>query len=606
MLFVGKPCTLEIDVTVGKETKLEYLWARLVGHQGWAIGSGDSHVSQRMKFPELICHLMGEGILPAGSTTRFAAQFTLPPGTPPSHELRPAHARMLLQIRASIPWWFDGKYHYEFAVRVPAPAVVDRTPFAIRSTPMTAAADKPRIELSLASTRMIAGEVAVGSVALFHVDDRRAREVDLTLVPILTLFGRGRPRERRGAPLGITLTLPPGSAGTNVPFQLKLPDSLTPSFQTVSHQLSWWLVARSGSFFGGKVEVSVPLEIVDASATATMPRQTAAPRLGDERIATLFTRFAAAHGWRGGTIDDAEHEHLAGQFAIEREALGCELRLAYSYRGEAGTFLVSRIEHPSLGLGLSVTPSSSLRHVFFEDIEVDIAAWDRAHHVTARSSAQTIPLLQAVVPTLMKSGHLGALVGWDDGAIVFERPVSAVDESELLAMTRALEGLGTVISLSRQRIAPPPGLVAELDAWQRLARALGGSLSVGDLSIDGKLDGTSVELGLEFREDGQPTGVRVSVGEPEAASAELRHLALALPHPATDVLGDPMAEPLVEAVTRWPADYRELRVTDGVAGATYTLPTSDPVVVDAARVRALVDALRAVLLALDPGAGPYR
>jgi len=79
-----------------------------------------------------------------------------------------------------------------------------------------------------------------------------------------------------------------------------------------------------------------------------------------------------------------------------------------------------------------------------------------------------------------------------------------------------------------------------------------------------------------------------------------------LPHPATDVLGDPMAEPLVEAVTRWPADYRELRVTDGVAGATYTLPTSDPVVVDAARVRALVDALRAVLLALDPGAGPYR
>jgi hypothetical protein len=513
---------------------------------------------------------------------------------------------MLLLIRASIPWWFDGKYHYEFAVRVPPPAVVERTPFAIRSTPVTAAADKPRIEISLASNRLIAGEIAMGSVALFHLDDRKPREVELTLVPMLTLYGRGRPRERRGTPIGVTLTLPPGSAGTNVPFQLPLPRSLTPSFQTVSHQLTWWLVAMSGSFFGGKVDVSVPLEIVDASAAATTPRQTAAPRLGDERIATVFARFAAGHGWRGGSIDDDEHEHLAGQFAIERELDGCELRLAYSYRGEEGTFLVSRVEHPSLGLGLSVTPSSSLRHVFFQDIEVDIAAWDRAHHVAARSPAQTIPLLQAVVPTLMKSGHLGSLVRWDDGAIVFEHPVSAVEEAGLAVMAGELERLGAAIASARATVAPPPGLVVDLEAWQRLARWLDGALTVGDLSIDGRLDGTLVELGLEFGEDGQATGVRVSVGDPEAASAELRRLALALPHPAADVLADPLAEPLVESVTRWPAEYRELRVTDGVAGASYGLVAGEAIVVEAARVRELVEALRAVLVALDPGAGPYR
>jgi hypothetical protein len=72
------------------------------------------------------------------------------------------------------------------------------------------------------------------------------------------------------------------------------------------------------------------------------------------------------------------------------------------------------------------------------------------------------------------------------------------------------------------------------------------------------------------------------------------------------VLAAPSASQLVELVTRWPEAASELRVADGVASALLRLPAGDPPAADAARVREHVAALRAVLVALDPGRGPYR
>ncbi len=53
--------------------------------------------------------------------------------------------------------------------------------------------------------------------------------------------------------------------------------------------------------------------------------------------------------------------------AIEVRALGslddATLHIAYDYRGEHGTFLMVGVRHPSLGLGLHVTPSGTMRHL---------------------------------------------------------------------------------------------------------------------------------------------------------------------------------------------------------------------------------------------------
>jgi len=607
-LVSGTECPIDIDVTAHDETKVDFIRARIVGEQGWSVGSGQSRVSVKERYPDRESELMGKGVLPAGSVTRFSTAFMLPTRTPPTHEISPAYARMRLHIHISIPWRIDGRHHYAFAVRLPPPPELVRTPSALRSTREGAAHGQPRIELGLGSTTLIAGETLVGTCALFHLDDHEPRDVELSLVPMLTLLGHGRAREHRGAAITTRLTMPAGSAGTGVPFELGLPRRLTPSFECATHSLAWWLVARTGSFFGPKLDVAIPLLIVDASAAATTEKLTSAPRLGDELVAAGFAQFAARHGWQGSDPDRAApgDETLAGQFAIERELDGCRLRIAYSYRAEDGTFVVSRVEHPSLGLGLSVTPSSALRHVLFHDIEVDIAAWDRAHLVTARSEDQTIPVLRAVVPALQRSADLGTLVRWSDDAIVFELPVTSVDRAQLEQLAAALEQLAPVIASAQRSVAPPPGLTVDVAAWQALARELAGTITIGDLSIEGTFQGAPVALGLVWGDEARATSIWATAGDPEAVSAELRAIRLELPRPTADAVADPSASQLVDLVTRWPDDVVDLRVADGIASALLRLPAGDRPVVDAARVRELVAGLRGVLVALDPGRGPYR
>lgn len=603
VLVVGELCTIEIDVLPEKDLKVEFIDATLTCDQGWKVGSGKQQVVFRLKSPSLIHRVMGEGTLAGQTTARHTARFKLAPGTPPTHEIAPAWSRMRLRIHVSIPWRLDGRYDYDFVVRLPAPRHVQRTPGSIRSTPLSAPADKPRIELALASTRLIVGENLVGTCAVFHLDDSDPREVELSLVPMMKLHGKGRERERRGEEITQKITLPAGSAGKGIPFAIAIPSTLPPTFESASHAVAWWLVARSGSFFSKKVDVSIPIELVDAAASATNPALVSAPRLGDEAIASLFATWALEHGWRGG---DPEDQRVPGEFSIERAVDEAEIHIAYAYRGEEGTFLVGRVHNPSLGLGLAVTPSSSLRHVFFKDIEVDIMPWDREHHVVARSATQSAPVVKLVVPVLVNAPELGTLVTWSDDVLVFELPVSAIDEDVIGGMASRLVAVATAVQAAERTIAPPPTVDVTIADWRALATWLAGHLTVGDLSIDGTLDAAPVSIGLVYDEDHHPLRVQVSVGSSEAASDELRKTVISLPRPARDVLGDVGAEKLVDRVTRWSTDVTNLRVIDGVASATLVLPDAKRVPIDARDVRSLVEGLRAVLVALEPDAGPYR
>ena len=597
--FVGQNAVIEIEVNAKEETKVDFIDVRGTGQQGWAIGAGEHRVVQRANFPELRARVMEAGMLPAGKS-RYAARFQLPFGCAPSHDLDPAWAKFEVFVHVSIPWWIDGRYRFHVPVRVPPPSRVERTPYAVRSTQATAPAGKPRLELSLASTRLIVGETLVGSCAVFHVDDRKPRELGVMLVPTLKLHRGSRMRDRRAATYNISIALPAGSAGTNIPFQFRLPDAMTPSFKTVTHELSWWLVASYGSFFGGKEEVSVPLDVVDASAAASTARLHVAPRLADQRVTAAFQQFATPNGW---VVTQSEDE--AASPYIERVHEGCDLGIGYSYRGKDGTFLVARLAHPSLGIGLAVTQSSSLRHVFFRDIEIDIAAWDRAHLVAARSPEQTIPFLQKAAPAALNAiKSIGPLLRWDDDALVFERPIVSVEDAELGRIASALAELATAVTAIRTAIPTPPGIAVDATAMTELAKRWRGRFTPGDLSIEGALDNAPIDLGLQWDEEGKPYCIRASVGSPNDASEVARRVSLSMPRPAADALAASTPEVLVEKLTAWPPDFRDLHVHDGVV--TASLAIAEPAAVDAARVRELVEALRTVLAALDPGASPYR
>jgi hypothetical protein len=195
-------------------------------------------------------------------------------------------------------------------------------------------------------------------------------------------------------------------------------------------------------------------------------------------------------------------------------------------------------------------------------------------------------------------------VRWTDDAMVFERAVTGVDPRELESMAIELMTLVGHVESAAAAIAPPAGLTVDLDAWRELARWLRGSLSPGDLAIDGTLDDLPVEIRVLFTEDGAPTGIRAAIGSATAASAAVRDIAFALARPWQDAIADPSAQPALAELATWPKDIIELRVADGVALATWQLgPTP---VADASRIRALVLSLRTLLASLAPSAGPYR
>jgi hypothetical protein len=569
-LFAGRPATIEVAITADQPTKVDYVDVRITGHEGWRIGSGKNATSMRARSPELIARLRDKDTLPAG-TTRVRTSFSLPANIPPSHRMDPAWAWLELYVRVAIKWWPDGKYRFTLPVRVPPPDVVERKPYAVRSS----GGNEPRIELSLASTRLVAGETVVGSLAVFHLDDKKPREIDVTLVPGFRLLRGGRYRERRGDTLGFTVTVPAGAAGTSIPFRFRLPAEITPSFAASTHELSWWMLAKTGSFFGPKVEVGTRLEIFDASASARTERLRAAPRLTDERIAGAFAQLARDHGWNA-----AEDSDDPDQLVTERSFGDAMLRIGYAYRGEAGAFLIARVSYPSLGLDLSVTSSSRVRELLSKDIEIDLAEWDRAHHVIARSESQAQAFLRLAVPAVLHAmTWVGRVVRWSDDEIVFEEPAATITITELARTAKVLEDLAR--ELEAVAVPPPVGLDVDLHGWKQLSQRLHGHCSPGDLSIVGTIDQRPALVELEF-EGETPVRVRCRVGDPQTA-----------------VDGEPLTDAERNELT---FDHSDLELVDGVASAALSISGR----LEPAHVRELLTALRALLARRDPNRGPYR
>jgi hypothetical protein len=599
-VYVGERAVIEIAIEAVKEVKVEFIDVTIRGVQGWMRGSAETSYGQSATFPTLAKRIADARTLPVG-VHPFSVAFTLPPGTAPSHQIRPASASLYVDVHVSIPWWPDGKYSFKLPTRLPPAETAQRTPVHVR-VPFEAAGDEPRIEVALSSTTLVAGEAMVGSFAAFHLPDDKPREVDVSFEPYLTLRGGGRNFEMWGQGYRTTITLPAGTAGTAVPFRVGMPADMTPSFSAVTHDVTWYVRFKIGSLFTTKLEGRIPILVLDTRASATLPGLTAAPHLADERVLSVFERYAAAT--RRTTVSmelvaDEQEAFPGEQPAVVHSAHDHVLRVGYAYRGTEGTFLVARVTYPSLGLALSIRPSSALRSLLSADIEVGVAEWDRVHRVDARDAAQAVPFLRPLVPT----PTIGDLVRWTDEEIVFERAVTTVSVEALDEIVVALARFAQQLRTARAAIQPPVGITVDLDAWRGLATRLDGTLCLGDLSTTGMLDTTAVDLGLEFDEQGHPAEMRVAVGDPKRATERAREATLSIARPSTATADATTNERIVSILASWSPDIVKLDLAQGVATASLPVTAGGA---DATRVRELIRALQGLLAALDESAGPYR
>jgi hypothetical protein len=588
-LHADRDGVVDIQLVCDRVTRITSVEAFVLGVQSWRVSEGSLSPANEMAGPRATVHLLGATTLPAG-TTRVPLPMRLP-AMPPTHEIAPASSRLLVTVTVTMPWlaertWPTTRQTFALPVRAPAPATVIRTPVAARS--VTARATDPRIEMALATTTLVAGELAVGSVAVYHVDDRRAREVTFAVQAVLKLHGRFQHRSVIVHRFSAALAIPPGSAGRSVPFTVRIPASTTPSFRAATHDLEWQLVASTAiGHFGQRADVAVPIEILDVAAIVIAPRVARPPRLGDERVDQVLAKFVSdSPGWRVVEPDTTD----SADAAVACDVGDARLTIAHVYRGTDGTFLRASIAHPPLGIGLRGEPSKRRM------VAADMRDGDHTEPVVAGTRAALASRLAT----------LGAVVAWTETELAFELGVETLEVRTLATVADALAGVDIDYRRVRFAIPPPRGVDVDLDAWRALATRLHGELCVGDLSISGDVDGTPVRVGIAFDDSGAPESLAATAGSPERAGDALRAIAFDAPVPARSASlrvhadHDEALAAAARQLETWPPEVSYLSVADGVARARRPLPG------DASRARELVDLLVGLLAALGPTTGPYR
>src|SRR5436853_7326357 len=268
-IYAGEEVELEVGITVHGDTSIGGIVVSIECAEGWAITSGSNRggPNSRREWPAPPLRIAEGGVLIRG-TSIFPFRFTMPRDLPPTHQIDAAYSSVEVWVRVERPWWFDARERFAVPVRLPQRTVVVTPSPATAAGRSGSAADSPRIELAVASSRMLVGDTLVGSCAVFHVPDDRPREIEVSLAAAVPLYSEGKVLFNRSRTVRtMAVTVPAGSAGTAVPFELPIPRSLPPSFVSITHAVAWSVVAASEALFSHKMEAELALELFDDSAT---------------------------------------------------------------------------------------------------------------------------------------------------------------------------------------------------------------------------------------------------------------------------------------------------------------------------------------------------
>jgi hypothetical protein len=186
---------------------------------------------------------------------------------------------------------------------------------------------------------------------------------------------------------------------------------------------------------------------------------------------------------------------------IERESMvglvgSTRIRIWREHRGRSGLRLCAELTFPSLQLELDGGQVSGARRLLSFTTPPGRSDWEQRHRVDGREREQVLAAWRALFDPLLTENSLGRVVLTDlsDDRLLLERADAGQNAPPLEGLARAAVMLARLVPRARAAIPPPSAMREALDAWQELARSLGGTLETARMAIECDLDGQPAEI----------------------------------------------------------------------------------------------------------------
>ncbi len=486
----GERVIAEVTVEAKRDVAVDFVHCTLTGVQRSSWGSGEGWRSYRVPVVALRAQPSGPTELKRGAT-RFSCVFDLPLDLPPSYRGARADIAYTVEVVVSVPWWPDAKERFVLVVR-PRPERAPGKGRSLHSTePDGPVGDAPHIEFALEETRLLPGDTLRGEFALANVARNRYRTAQLSVLGTETIADTtGRVLGTR-SPLRYTVEIPVETAaeGEPIPFAMKLPDQIPPTFAALVTQLTYDFEIEVKLAWGKKLAARVPVRVLPAESIRTRPKVgRAAFAVGTQRIISVWREVADKHGLRF----DEEANTLLGMSG------DASFEILRAHRDGDGIFVVGRIAYPSLHLAIDGGRSTGLRRIFDRGFSVGDEGWDTRHFLAGREQRQVRAFMGALVYALRNL----RLADVSDEEIVVELRRAGSARESLARFVASVMEVATAVEHGRRAIPIPAKMKGTQQSWQRLAKRLGGTLEKARMATSGRYEGAQIQVATEWTVDG--------------------------------------------------------------------------------------------------------
>ena len=585
----GRTFVAEVTLDAKSAVPVDWVDTELECKEVVTFGSGKSTVRVPHSHLRLVARLMDEGTLPAGKSV-LRCEFTLPPELPPTYRGTRVTCGYTLSVHVSIPWWPDRKGEFDIVAGPPKYDPPDDSPAMYGTHPKGPKGNDLALECSLDRSVIEPGGEIRGMVALTNLASHRVQLLSVALVSLETIRRDGRRKEVHEAErFVLQQSVPVGTVdGEPIPFQMRIPDSVSPSWSSASFRcsglwdLDWYLEVEAHVAWSRNIKLTIPVTMVPRGVAKAKTLR-APPTIGSERVTALWTKVAREVGW------ELDGDVLRGDVGDVRATIRRD------HRGGEGIVLLAELRYPSLHLGLDGGERRGFRRIVGGGVSIGNPAWERRHYLAGREPAQ----VQAFATPVWSALSRVELVDIDDEHAVLLAREAGLTLGPLRDFTHRVMAVARVIDVGRRRIPAPACMRDAVKAWTALARRLGGELELSRMGVVGRFEGDAVEVATAWGLEPEPTGTVLCLTLGDVPRAEQQvvweagHFTAGgregLPEPCRDLL-----EPLLRSALAFQVTDRDIRLT---------LPAP------ATSMGTLLEALallRAFSLGLRAGLGPYR